>query len=265
MHPAPTDIAALFSLQGRAAIVTGGSRGLGFQLARALGLAGARVLITARKKEALLQAVASLQAEGIEAIAFTGNGADEAELAALTRFAMESFGRIDILVNNAGAVWSAPAEQHPLDAWDKVMHLNVRAPFVLSQLVANSAMIAQGGGRIINMGSIAGFGGNTPNLTSIAYNTSKGALHNFTRALAAEWGQHGITVNAICPGFFVTKMSAGALSSGGDEKMRAATPLRRLGDETDLMGAALLFASDAGKHITGQCLAVDGGVSAVIG
>jgi gluconate 5-dehydrogenase len=174
-------------------------------------------------------------------------------------------GDVDILVNNAGATWGAPAEDHPLAAWDKVMNLNVRGYFLLSQAIAKRSMIARRSGRIINVASIAGLNGNPTYMKSIAYNTSKGAVLNFTRALGAEWGTHNITVNAICPGFFHSKMTAGLISTVGEEKMAAGAPLRRLGDEEDLKGICLLFASDAGKHITGQWLAVDGGISAVIG
>jgi NAD(P)-dependent dehydrogenase (short-subunit alcohol dehydrogenase family) len=145
------------------------------------------------------------------------------------------------------------------------MNLNVRGYFILSQEVAKRCMIPRGKGRILNVASIAGLAGNPSEMKTIAYNTSKGAVVNFTRALAGEWGEHGITVNAICPGFFPSKMTYGLLEKLGAEKMAAGAPLRRLGDDEDLKGLALLFASDAGKHITGQWMAVDGGVSAIIG
>jgi gluconate 5-dehydrogenase len=174
-------------------------------------------------------------------------------------------GRIDILVNNAGATWGAPAEDHPVPAWDKVMNLNVRGYFILSQEVAKLSMIPNAKGRILNVASITGLAGNPAEMQTIAYNTSKGAVIIFTKALAGEWGQHGITVNAICPGFFPSKMSSGLIEKLGVERMTSHAPLRRLGDSEDLKGLALLFASDAGKHITGQALAVDGGVSAVMG
>ena len=174
-------------------------------------------------------------------------------------------GNIDILVNNAGASWGAPAEEHPVEAWDKVMNLNVRGYFLLSQEVAKRCMIPRRKGRILNVASIAGLAGNPSEMKTIAYNTSKGAVVNFTRALAGEWGEYGITVNAICPGFFPSKMTYGLLEKLGADNMAKGAPLRRLGDDEDLKGLALLFASDAGKHITGQWLAVDGGVSAIIG
>jgi gluconate 5-dehydrogenase len=177
---------------------------------------------------------------------------------------MERLGHVDILVNNAGATWGAPAEDHPLQAWDKVMNLNVRSLFVFSQAVARASMIPRQSGRIVNVASIAGLGGNPQAMKTLAYNTSKGAVVNFTRTLAGEWGVHGITVNAIAPGFFPSRMTHGTLQEHG-EAFAAATPLKRLGGTDDLKGAALLFASAAGRHITGQVLAVDGGVSAIIG
>ena len=255
----------LFDLTGQVALVTGGSRGLGLQMAHALGEAGAKIMLSSRKAADLEQAAAELQDAGIDArwiAADCGKPEDIARLAAET---VERMGPIDILVNNAGASWGAPAETHPLEAWDKVMNLNVRGYFLLSQAVANNSMIPKGRGRIINIASIAGLAGNPPEMRTIAYNTSKGAVINFTRALAGEWGEHGITVNAICPGFFPSKMSQGLLDTVGADKMAHAAPLRRLGDDEDLKGLTLLYASEAGKHITGQWLAVDGGVSAIIG
>ncbi len=255
----------LFDLTGQVALVTGGSRGLGLQMAHALGEAGAKIMLSSRKAADLEQAAAELQDAGIDArwiAADCGNPQDIARLAAET---VERMGPIDILVNNAGATWGAPAEDHPLEAWDKVMNLNVRGYFLLSQAVAKSSMIPRGRGRIINIASIAGLAGNPPEMRTIAYNTSKGAVVNFTRALAGEWGAHGITVNAICPGFFPSKMTHGLLAQLGADKMAQGAPLRRLGDDEDLKGLTLLYASDAGKHITGQWMAVDGGVSAIIG
>jgi gluconate 5-dehydrogenase len=145
------------------------------------------------------------------------------------------------------------------------MNLNIRGYFILSQHVAKASMIPRKSGRIINLASIAGLGGNPPEMQTIAYNTSKGAVINFTRALGAEWGKYNITVNAICPGFFPSKMTQGTLKALGEEKLAAHAPLHRLGDSEDLKGLTLLYASDAGKHITGQWLAVDGGVSIVAG
>ena len=145
------------------------------------------------------------------------------------------------------------------------MNLNIRGYFILSQAVAKKSMIPRKAGRIINIASIAGLGGNPPGMTTIAYNTSKGAVINFTRTLGAEWGKYNINVNAICPGFFPSKMTVGTLKALGEEKLKAHAPLGRLGDDEDLKGLCVLYASDAGKHITGQYMAVDGGVSIVAG
>ena len=258
-------IQQLFDLKGKTALVTGGSRGLGLQMAHALGEAGARIMLSSRKAGDLEESVADLQAAGIDARWIAADCAVEADIHRLADETLERMGDVHILVNNAGAAWGAPAEDHPLDAWDKVMNLNVRGYFLLSQRIAKKSMIARQQGRIINIASIAGLGGNPPEMQTIAYNTSKGAVINFTRALACEWGKYGITVNAICPGFFPSKMTRGTLESLGEEKLAAHAPLKRLGDDEDLKGITLLYASDAGKHITGQWLAVDGGVSVVTG
>lgn len=255
----------LFDLKGKTALVTGGSRGLGLQLAHALGEAGARIMLTSRKAADLEEATAELQGAGIDARWVAADCADEADIVRLVDETLQRMGDIDILVNNAGAAWGAPAEDHPVSAWDKVMNLNIRGYFLLSQQVGKRSMIARKQGRIINLASIAGLGGNPPEMQTIAYNTSKGAVVNFTRALACEWGRYGITVNAICPGFFPSKMTRGTLENLGEDTLISRAPLRRLGDDEDLKGITLLYASDAGKHITGQWLAVDGGVSIVTG
>ncbi len=261
----PRTIQQLFDLTGQVALVTGGSRGLGLQMAHALGEAGAKIMLSSRKAADLEEAAAELQAAGIDARWIAADCAKEEDIRRLAVETVERMGPIDILVNNAGATWGAPAEDHPLTAWDKVMNLNVRGYFILAQEVAKMCMIPRGKGRIVNIASIAGLAGNPSAMTTIAYNTSKGAVVNFTRALAGEWGEYGITVNAICPGFFPSKMTHGLLAQLGADKMAQGAPLRRLGDDEDLKGLTLLFASDAGKHITGQWLAVDGGVSAIIG
>lgn len=254
----------LFSLQGKTALVTGGSRGLGLQMAEALGEQGARLVISSRKQEELDLAVAHLASKGIEASAIAADLSHEANVGPFVEEALRRLGQIDILINNAGASWGSPAEEHPLEAWDKVMNLNVRSIFLVSQAVGKLSMIPRGYGRIVNISSIAGLAGNPPGtMSTIAYNTSKGAIVNFTRALAGEWGRHGITVNSIAPGFFPSKMTKGVLATIGADVLAKDAPLARLGDDEDLKGAVVLFASDAGKHITGQILAVDGGVSAV--
>ncbi len=259
-------IRQLFDLTGKAALVTGGSRGLGLQIAHALGEAGAKLMLSSRKAEDLEHAVAELKSASIDAQWIAADCSKEEETRELARQTLQRLGGIDILVNNAGATWGAPAEDHPVSAWDKVMNLNVRGYFILAQQVARDYMIPKKNGRIINIASIAGLNGNSPEVQqTLAYNTSKTAVIGFTRTLAAEWGRYGINVNAICPGFFPTKMAAILVKTLGEERMAAAAPLRRLGDDEDLKGVALLYASDAGKHITGQWLAVDGGVSVVLG
>jgi gluconate 5-dehydrogenase len=258
-------IQQLFDLTGQVALVTGGSRGLGLQMAHALGEAGAKIMLSSRKAADLEEAAAQLQSAGIDARWIAADCGKEEDIRRLATETLERMGNIDILVNNAGASWGAPAEEHPVEAWDKVMNLNVRGYFLLSQEVAKRCMIPRRKGRILNVASIAGLAGNPSEMKTIAYNTSKGAVVNFTRALAGEWGEYGITVNAICPGFFPSKMTYGLLEKLGADNMAKGAPLRRLGDDEDLKGLALLFASDAGKHITGQWLAVDGGVSAIIG
>jgi NAD(P)-dependent dehydrogenase (short-subunit alcohol dehydrogenase family) len=259
-----TPVSQLFDLSGQIALVTGGSRGLGLQIAEALGEAGAKIMLTSRKAADLEEAAAHLADRGIDARWIAADAADPAAVQRVCAETMQRLGMVDILVNNAGAAWGAPAETHSLEGWDKVMNLNVRSIFVFSQIIGRECMIPRRRGRIINIASIAGLAGNPRGHETIAYNTSKGAVVNFTRALAGEWGEHGITVNAIAPGFFPSRMTQTTIAEHGADQMAAAAPLNRLGDDDDLKGAALLFASAAGKHITGQILAVDGGVSAII-
>lgn len=259
-----TPVQQLFDLTGKVSLVTGGSRGLGLQIAEALGEAGAKVMVTSRKAAELEQAVQHLQDRGIDARWVAGDASEPEAIRHVVDETLQRLGQVDILVNNAGATWGAPAEDYPLQAWDKVMNLNVRSMFLMSQAVGKASMIERRAGRIINVASIAGLGGSM-NVKFIAYGTSKGAVVNFTRALAAEWGAYGITVNALAPGFFPSRMTRGVLGELGGENLAAHAPLKRLGDDDDLKGAAVLFASAAGKHITGQILAVDGGVSAVHG
>ena len=256
---------SLFDLTGRTALITGGSRGLGLQIAEALGAAGAKLMLSSRKAQDLEEAVAHLQDSGIDARWIAADASGEDDVQRIADETLQRMGHVDILVNNAGATWGSPAEDHPVDAWDKVMNLNVRGIFLLSQAIGKKSMIPRRHGRIINIASIAGLGGNPAFMNTIAYNTSKGAVVNFTRALACEWGRYGITVNALAPGMFPSKMTRGTLDKVGADNIAQHAPLQRIGDDEDLKGAALLFASQAGKHITGQILAVDGGVSALVG
>jgi gluconate 5-dehydrogenase len=251
----------LLDLTGKIALVTGGSRGLGLQIAEALGEMGAKLALTARKTEELEQAREHLARQRIEALALACDLSKPEAIEPMVTKVLAHYAKVDILVNNAGATWGAPAEEHPLEAWQKLINLNLTGTFLVTQAVGKRSMIPNRHGRIINVASIAGLRGNPVGmLKTLAYNTTKGGLVNFTRALAAEWGEHGITVNAIAPGFFPSKMTRASLDKLG-EKIIAHTPLHRLGDGEDLKGVAVLLASDASRHITGQIIAVDGGAS----
>jgi NAD(P)-dependent dehydrogenase (short-subunit alcohol dehydrogenase family) len=250
-------------LDGKVALITGGSRGLGLQIAHGLGEAGAAIAITARKEEGLAQAVNELQQAGIQAMAVRCDISRNDEVESAVNDVLENFKHIDILVNNAGATWGARFEELPLEAWDKVVRTNVDGTFFVSRAVGLHMIQRQQGGRIINIASVAGLRGTEPGvMQTLPYNTSKGAVVNFTRALAATLAEHNITVNCICPGFFPTKMSQGVLSKVGDQVV-ARTPLKRLGGPEDLKGIAVLFASPASAYITGQIIAVDGGSTAI--
>jgi len=253
----------LLDLGSRVALITGGSRGLGLQMAEALGEMGAKVAITARKQAELEEAQRHLEAQAVEVMTIACDLQDLHAAQALPGQVLARWKRIDILVNNAGATWGAPAEEHPLEAWHKVLNLNLTAVFVLTQAVGRQAMIPARYGRIVNIASMAGLQGTDPRfMRTIAYNTSKAGLVNFTRSLAAEWAQYGITVNAIAPGVFPSKMSQGMVDKS-ERVILDLTPLKRLGGAEDLKGVAVLLASDASAYITGQTIAVDGGMSAI--
>jgi gluconate 5-dehydrogenase len=250
----------LLDLSGRTALVTGGSRGLGLQIAEALVEMGAKVAITARKKDELDSALSHLGSSGK---AFVSDIGKRERIAPLVDDVTRQCGRIDILVNNAGATWGAPAEDHPIDAWDKLMNVNLTGLFLLSQAVAKRCMIPAKWGRIVNVASIAGLLGQDPRYApTAAYTATKHGVVGLTRQLAAEWGIHGITVNAICPGFFPSKMTKATLATSG-ELVKEWTPTRRLGNDEDLKGLAVLLASEASRHINGQAIAVDGGASSI--
>jgi NAD(P)-dependent dehydrogenase (short-subunit alcohol dehydrogenase family) len=257
-------IRELLDLSGRVAIVTGGSRGIGLQMAEGLGEMGARVAITARRQDELDAARAHLDGMGIECRTVACDLADPTMIPPLVDAVLGHWGRIDVLVNNAGCNWAAPAENYPDDGWRKVMALNVDAQFFLAREVAKRAMIPARHGKIVNIASIAGLYGNPPDweMGTAAYNASKGALITLTKALAAEWGRHDINVNAICPGFFPSKMTKATLDRV-DRKVLAMTPLGRLGGDEDLKGVVVFLASEASRHVTGQALVVDGGCTAV--
>jgi len=257
------NVRQLFDLTGRVALVTGGSRGLGLQIAEALGEMGARLALTARKKDELDAAVSHLKEINVESTAYVCDMGKREDIAPLADEVLKEFGKVDILVNNAGATWGAPAEEHPLAAWDKLVNLNLTGAFVLTQIIAKKSMIPARWGRIVNVASIAGLLGQDPRFApTAAYTATKHGLVGLTRQLAAEWGVHGITVNAICPGFFPSKMTRATIGTVG-ELIREWTPTRRLGNDEDLKGLAVLLASEASRHINGQAIAVDGGASAI--
>lgn len=253
-------IKQLFDLTGKVALITGGSRGLGLQMAEALGEMGAKLALTARKVNELEEARAHLQTLGVDSMIVSSDLSRTDAVAPLVDQVLAQYGTIDILINNAGATWGAPAEDHPLDAWQKVINVNLTGIFLLSQTVGKRVMIPKRKGKIINLASIAGLVGTDPHwMATIAYNTSKGGVVNFTRSLAAEWAQYNINVNAIAPGVFPSKMSKGMIAHGEDMILNA-IPMRRLGGPEELKGVAVLLASDASNYITGQTIAVDGGL-----
>jgi len=249
----------LLSLKGRTAVVTGGSRGLGLQIAEALGEMGAVVVLTARKEDELDEAVTRLAALHVQAFSFVCDVGKRDAIPPVVDEILKKCGKIDILFNNAGATWGAPAEDHPLEAWDKLVNVNLTGSFLFAQQVAKKSMIPNKWGRIVNTASVAGLTASDPRVVqTVAYNATKHGVVGLTRQLAAEWGPYGITVNAICPGFFPSKMTKGTLDAMG-KMLAEQTPTRRLGGPDDLKGLAVLLASEASRHITGQAIAVDGG------
>ncbi|WP_029421227.1 SDR family oxidoreductase [Alicyclobacillus macrosporangiidus] len=251
----------LFRLDGKVAIITGGGRGLGQQIAQAYAEVGAKLVLCSRRVENCEQVKAEVEALGAEAVALPLDLTDPASVQRVVDETIARFGRIDILVNNGGASWGAPALEMPYDAWMKVIQTNLTGTFLMSQAAARH-MKEQGGGKIINIASVAGLGGTAPEvLDAVGYNASKGGVITLTKDLAVKWARYGIYVNAIAPGFFPTKMTKVVLEKSGD-LIRRATPLGRVGGPRDLQGAALYFASAASDYTTGQVLAVDGGQSA---
>jgi len=256
------NVMQLFDLTGKTAIVTGGGRGLGKQIAEGFAEAGANVVICSRKREACEAVSEELKEAGVKSLAFECDVTNQEQVQHVVDATMKEFGRIDILVNNSGASWGAPVVEMPLQAWHKVMEVNVTGTFLFAQAVGKE-MIKQKSGKIINIASVAGLGGADPRyMDAIGYNTSKGAVITFTKDLAVKWGSYNINVNAIAPGFFPTKMSKGLIDAGG-ERMLETTPLNRFGTDDDLKGAALFLASNASNYVTGDILIVDGGQHAM--
>jgi NAD(P)-dependent dehydrogenase (short-subunit alcohol dehydrogenase family) len=250
----------LFSVEGKTAVVTGGSRGIGLMIARGLVEGGARVVVSSRKAEVCERVAAELSRVG-ECVAVPADLSGEAACRRLAAEVGEREGRVHVLVNNAGATWGAALEAYPAAAWDKVLDLNLKAPFFLTRAMLpllEAAAAPDDPARVINVGSIDGL--RVPPFPTYAYSASKAGLHHLTRVLARELGPRGITVNAIAPGPFESKMMAETLARFGDQ-IAAAAPLGRIGRPDDMAGAARYLASRAGAYVTGAVLPVDGGIT----
>ena len=251
----------LYSLAGRVAVVTGGSRGLGLEIAHGLGEAGASVVVTARRREWLEPAEHELRAAGIDAAALACDVADPGQVEALARAVLERHGRVDVLINAAGISWGASALEMPIERWRSVLDVNATGTFTCCQAFGRG-MVERGAGRIVNVASVAGLIGQDPEMMdAVGYTASKGAVVAMTRDLAVKWAGHGVTVNAVAPGFFPTRMTKGLIEHG-EERLAAASPMRRIGRPGELKGVVLFLASDASSYVTGQILAVDGGMTA---
>jgi NAD(P)-dependent dehydrogenase (short-subunit alcohol dehydrogenase family) len=250
----------LFDLGGRVAIITGGSMGLGRQMAEALAEMGANLVLCARKKERCVQTAEELQRLGVKTLALGCDVRNPAEIQSAVDATLAQFGRIDILINNAGTSWGAPVEEMRLEHWNKVIETNLTGTFLFSQSVGKT-MIAQRRGKIINIASVAGIQGAPPEFQAIGYHASKGGVIIFTKDLACKWGMHNIQVNAIAPGWFPTNMSQVLIERNKDTFL-SRIPLHRFGNEQDLKGAAVFLASDASDFVTGHVLVVDGGQTA---
>jgi NAD(P)-dependent dehydrogenase (short-subunit alcohol dehydrogenase family) len=251
----------LFDLSGRVAIVTGGGRGIGRQMATALAELGADVVVCSRKLDRCEEAAAQLAGLGVRALALACDAREPEQVEAVVRAAVERLGGLDVLVNNAGATWGAPLADYPADAWDKVMTLNTKSPFLLTRALVpqlEAAGTADDPARVINIGSIDGI--QVPLMETYAYSSSKAAVHQLTRHLAKHLGPRNITVNAIAPGPFESKMMAATLRDFGDQIARS-SPLGRIGRPDDMAGAAIYLASRAGAYVTGAVIPVDGGIA----
>ena len=251
----------LFYLTGRVAIITGGSIGLGRQMAEALAEQGANLVLCARKKERCEEAAHAVEKLGVRALAAACDVKDQASVQQMVDSTLSHFGRLDILINNAGISWGAPTEQMTLAEWNKVIETNLTGTFLCAQ-AAGRIMLKQERGKIINMASVAGLRGAPPEtVQAIAYHASKGGVISFTHDLAVKWARHNIQVNAIAPGWFPTHMSDKVIEYKRDYLL-SHIPARRFGSDYDLKGAAVFLASDASSYVSGHVLVVDGGQSA---
>ena len=249
----------LFDLTGKVAVVTGGTRGIGLMIARGLLQAGASVYVSSRKPEAGEAAAGELSAHG-RVVSVPANLASEEECARLAAEVGRAEERVHVLVNNAGATWGAPLEEFPASAWDRALDLNLKAPFYLTRAflpLLQAAGTADDPARVINIGSIDGL--RVPEFPTYSYSASKAGLHQLTRVLARELGPRHITVNAVAPGPFESKMMAATLAAFGEE-IAAAAPLGRIGRPDDMAGVAVFLASRAGAYVTGAVIPVDGGI-----
>jgi gluconate 5-dehydrogenase len=254
-------VGELFNLSGKIAIVTGGSRGIGEEIAIGLGEAGAKVTITARREEWLTPAQEEVKGLGIECLAVEADIGKPEDVKHLVAETLERWGKIDILVNNAGITWGTPPEDMALDKWDAVLNTNARGTLLCSQQVGKE-MIKNGGGNIINVASTTGLLAVDPRIMqAIGYQASKAAIIVMTRQLAVEWAKHNIRVNAVAPFFFRTRMTKD-ITQRSEEEIIQHIPMGRLGREGELKGAVVFLASEASSYITGQVINIDGGMSA---
>jgi gluconate 5-dehydrogenase len=255
--PSVVALSSLFTLDGRIAIVTGGSRGLGLEIAEGLGEAGARLMICARRDEWLAPALEELRGKGFTVEGMLCDVARQTEVRAVVDKTVAVFGRVDILVNNAGVTWGANPEDLPLDKWQKVIDVNLTGAFLLAQ-AAGREMLKQQYGRIVNVASIAGLHASVNGPHYAAYSASKAGLMGLTRELAASWGRANIRVNAIAPGFFHSRLADPAIHLA-EPSIKASSPIPRVGAAGELKGVAVFLAADASNYITGQTIVVDGG------